>query len=200
VKIVSLLDTGLIPGRQINGSTFPAAEPSLALMAPTPGQPGYGRRMLEFLQASVPNTWMDQPVGFLERYSTTVGCLDAFPDGGCDAGLLPLFNLEVWGVPTSRPAFDPNNHNAIYQRFERGILVYDAGCQCTAAALLGDAFKQVLTGRDLPADLAAAAAGSAFLRQYAPGQPSSVARPDQLPNSDLTDAFEPDAVPSVVEP
>jgi len=192
VRPMSLLDSGLLPTGQINGSHFPPADPSLAMVAPAPDQPAYGARVQEFVQAVAPDLWNDQPVGFYSTFSGTVTCAGAFPNGGCQPDLLPLLDLEIWGMPTSQPAFDPANHNVVYQRFERGIMVYDADCRCTQGALLGDALKALLSGENLPDDLAAAAAGSPLLRQYAPGQPPSLARPDQLPTTDLTDAFTPD--------
>src|SRR5581483_5082829 len=61
-------------------------------------------------------------------------------------------------------------------------------------------FKAILTGENLPRDLESQAKGSRFLRQYAPGQPHSLARPQELPDTDLTDAFVPDAqLPTVAD-
>jgi hypothetical protein len=50
--------------------------------------------------------------------------------------------------------------------------------------------KAVITTQNLPADLAMQARASKFFNQYAPGQPRSVARPAELPNTDLTNAFD----------
>src|ERR1043166_6976133 len=70
---------------------------------------------------------------------------------------------------------------------------FDKGCGCTQGLLLADYLKSLLTGQNLPPDLAqqAQADHSRFLNQYAPGQPLSIARPAQLPGSDLTNAFVP---------
>jgi hypothetical protein len=57
---------------------------------------------------------------------------------------------------------------------------------------LGAYLRGVLTGQDLPDDLASEAAGSPLSGQYAPGQPNGLARPDVLPQTDLTGAFVPD--------
>jgi hypothetical protein len=43
----------------------------------------------------------------------------------------------------------------------------------------------------LPADLAAQVQNSRYYKQYAPGKANSIARPNDLPGSDLTNAFEP---------
>ena len=193
VRPMNLLDPGLLAYDRIDGATFPAADPSLAAVAPRADQPDYGDRMLEFLRATVPDTWNDQAVNFFTTFSSTVTCAVAFSPGRCQKSLLPLLNLEIWGAPTSAPQYDPANHGFVYQRFERAIMLYDAGCDCTQGVLLGDSFKALLTGERLPDDLAAEAAGSPFLRQYAPGRPGSLARSDDLPGSDLTDAFVPEA-------
>ena len=79
-------------------------------------------------------------------------------------------NLQLWGLPTSKPAYDPNNHEFIYQRFQRGVMHYDRGCRCTQGLLLADYLKDLLTGVRLPDDLAAQAAGSPLLKAAATGQ------------------------------
>ena len=52
---------------------------------------------------------------------------------------------------------------------------YDAGCNCTQGILLADTFKSVLTGRDLPADVALEMAASPYLKLYDPTQVDAVA-------------------------
>jgi hypothetical protein len=66
---------------------------------------------------------------------------------------------------------------------------YDKNCNCTQGLLLADYLKSVLTGTNLPPDLEAQARTSKYYRQYAPGQPLSIARPNELIGSDLTNAF-----------
>jgi hypothetical protein len=101
--------------------------------------------------------------------------------------------LAVWGTPTSAPAPDPRNPNFVYQRFSNGILLYDGASGTTTALPLGEYVKDLLTGQNLPPDLAAEAAFSPLMAQYDPARPLSLARPGALPDSDLTDAFTPDA-------
>ncbi len=103
--------------------------------------------------------------------------------------LLQGFDLEIWGLPTSKPTYDPHNHNFIYQRFQRGIMHYDATCNCTRGLLLADYFKGLLLDQNVPADLLGEAKSSPFLGQWAPGRPSSMARPSDLAGSDLSNAF-----------
>jgi hypothetical protein len=102
---------------------------------------------------------------------------------------MTLLNLEIWGLPTSQPAADPGNGGFIYQRYQRGIMHYRSECGCTEGILIGEYFKAVITGANLPSDLEADMQGSRYYRQYAPGLPGAVARPDQLPSTDLTGAF-----------
>ena len=138
------------------------------------------------MRATAPDTFEGEPVNFGTTFFNTVTAADA-PDA--DPALLPGFNLQIWGAPTSNPARDPANNNFIYQRFQRGIMHYDKGCTCTQGLLLADYLKAILTGQNLPPDLDAEAKTSKYYKQYAPGQPKSIARPGELPNSDLTDAF-----------
>ena len=117
------------------------------------------------------------------------------PPGYGDLSLLPGFDLEIWGVPTSAPMVDPHNNSFIYQRFQRGIMMYQANQGVTEGLLLGQYFKEILTGQALPPDVAQEAAGSPYLDQYCPTGPHWICRPDQLDPSttDLTGAFEPEA-------
>ncbi len=170
VGTLNLLDDGLLPYTRINGSTLPAPDQSLIASAPLPSDPAYGTKAIEFVKATAPDTVDGEPVQFLTTFLSTVSLSDAFPQGGGDAGLLPLLNLQLWGLPTSKPAYDPNDHEFIYQRFQRGVMHYDRGCHCTQGMLLADYFKALLTGVRLPDDLAAQAAGSALLKALPAGR------------------------------
>ena len=174
VQALELPGPGYLPYTSFNGSTVPAVDGGVQATAPSVDQTGYSQRMSEYLLATVPDSFNGQPVAF---YSTLGG---ASPD------------LAVWGAPTSQPAVDPNNPNVIYQRFQRGIMTYDATTGTTQGLLLGDYLKALLTGQNLPPDLALEAAQSPLLRQYDPTRPQSLARPSALTNTDLTDAFTPD--------
>ncbi len=186
VQTLNLLDQGLMPYTRINGSVFPAPDPTVVSATPTVSDPNYEADILTFVQNQAPDTWNGQQVNFFTTFSNTVTAQDT-PDS--DPALLPGFDLQIWGAPTSQPANDPTNNNFVYQRFQRGIMHYDQGCGCTQGLLLADYFKSILTGQNLPADLAQEASGSKYFKQYAPGQPMSIARPAALPNSDLTNAF-----------
>jgi hypothetical protein len=162
VQVMQLTDPGLLPYTHLNGLTLPAADPAVAFVAPSPDQPNYPARLQVFLQSTVPDSWNGQRVQFWSTYTAA---------GGSD----------IWGLPTSAPAADPNNPNFVYQRFQNGILLYDASAGTTQALPLGEYLKDLLSGQNLPTDLASQAAGSPLLRAGG------------LSSTDLTNAFVPDA-------
>ena len=127
---------------------------------------------------------------FYQTFVNTVTLQDAFPQGGGNAGLLPLLNLEMWGAPTSKPMRDPSNNNFVYLRFQRGIMHYDATNGYTQGLLLADYLKAIITGQNLPPDLDGQANSSPFYKQYNSGKANWVDRPDQLPGTNLAYAFE----------
>ena len=198
VSSMNLLDSGLMPYSHINSSSFPAPDEAMIMAAPRPTDPDYADRAIAFVRSEVPDRWAGQPVGFRSSFFSRVRLEDAFPDGGGEPALLPLLNLEMWGLPTSRPARDPRNHNFVYQRFQRGILHYDVTTGATQGLLLGDYLKSLMTGRNLPADLERDARGSIFYRQYDRTRPGHVGRPWELTSTDLKGAFEMDVPQEVV--
>ncbi|MCS7002510.1 MAG: hypothetical protein NZ518_06655, partial [Dehalococcoidia bacterium] len=192
VGLLNLLDPGLMPYTTINGATLPPFDPAVASAAPTPGTAGYDQAILRFVRQHAPDTWQGQPVNFWTTFVNSVRLADAFPNGDGDASLLPALALEVWGIPTSQPAFDPNNRNFIYLRFQRGVMHYDATTGLTQGVLLADYFKSVLIGEKLPSDLDKAAKTSPHYKQYSRTAYRGLNRPDALPLTDLTNAFEPE--------
>ena len=193
VSLMNLLDAGLLPYTHINGSTFPDVDPNVVSTSPSASDPDYAAKAIAFVSDNVPDMWQGLPVRFRSMFMTTVDYRDAFPDGNGQPLLLPLIDLELWGMPTSRPSFDPNNGNFVYQRFQRGYMHYDAGTGQTQGLLLGDYLKSILTGRGIPSDLDAQASTSPLYRQYTQDAPGWVARPGDLPYSNLEQAFEPEA-------
>ena len=87
---------------------------------------------------------------------------------------------------------DPHNHDFVYLRFQRGIMMFDARCACTQGMLLADYLKSILTGQNLPADLDQEAKDSPFYQQYDPSAPNWVHDPRVLPDTDLSNAFTPE--------
>jgi hypothetical protein len=191
VQLLNLLDEGLMPYTRINGSTFPGPDPAVKGASPSPADPAYATKIVGFIQERAPDSWQGRAVNFGSTVANTVTCADAFPGGDCQQGLLPLLNLEVWGAPISAPAADPANSGFVYQRFQRGILHYDSGCNCTQGLLLGQYLKAIITGRDLPPDLDEQAKGSPYYRQYDQARAQGLSRPGALARSSFKDAFEP---------
>ncbi len=156
VQTMNLLDEGLMPYTRMNGSTFPAPDKNVYGQSPKPDDPNYHEKTLQFVRDMAPDTWDSEPVNFAKTFFSTVKLEEAFPGGVPANGeaLAPYFNLEIWGLPTSRPMREPTNPNFIYQRFQRGIMHYDKNCGCTQGLLLADYFKAILTRQNLPGDLA----------------------------------------------
>lgn len=184
-RLLNTLDPGIMPYNSFNGAQMPSYDSTLVSSAPSPTDPA---AVLAWIKTHAPDSFQGMPVNFYQTFANSVSYVTAFPNGG-DAGLLPGFDLELWGIPTSNPTLDPNNHNFVYQRFQRGILMYDASCTCTQGVLLADYLKSILTGQNLPLDLAQEAQNSPFFHQYDPSQPNWVHNPSLLPNTDLTNAF-----------
>ena len=190
VQRLNLLDPNVMPMTRANGSVFPGPDPALASAAPQVGAPNYAQQVVEFVRSVAPDTLNGQPVGFFNLFNTTV---PAPP--GANADIVTLLNLEIWGVPTSRPTPDPNNGGFIYQRFQRGIMHFRAEVPVTEGILVGEYFKFVLTGQNLPPDLAQDMQGSRYLGQYNPQLQYAVNRPAELPSTDMTGAFVPGTDP-----
>ena len=189
VGTMNLLDDELMPYTRMNGSTFPAADKNVLKDAPGVGEKDYHLRALQFTKDNAPDVFDDEPVNFYQTFMNTVRFNEAFVDGRGDPNLLPGLNLEIWGLPTSEPTYDPNNSGFIYIRFQRGIMHYDSACRCTQGLLLGQYLKSIITLRDLPSDLDSQARGSDYYGQYKPSAPGAVARPKNLPNTNLSAGF-----------
>jgi hypothetical protein len=189
VTLLNVLDPGILPYTHFNGSTFPGVDPALTAGAPTPSDPNYATDASAFVAAHAPDTVAGKSVNFHATFLAAVSAADAFPTGPANTALLPLLDLEIWGFPTSAPTADPANGNFIYLRFQRGIMQYDATTGLTQGVLLADYLKATIIGQPLPPDLLQEAAGSPYFQQWAPSQPNFLARPGELPNTNLTNAF-----------
>lgn len=189
VATMSLLDTGAVPSTTIGGRTLPEADDDLVYGAPRPEATDYAALAQAFIRANAPEQWDGERVAFHSAFLQTVKLRDAFPNGGGDPGLLPGFAQEVWGLPVSRPMRDLQVPDMIYLRWERGVMAYDRRSAQVQVAQLGEMFKAVLTGENLPTDLAAEAQRSPFYRQFDPNALNGVARPAELPQTVLAGAF-----------
>lgn len=181
---LNILQAPYLDYRRFGGLTIPDVDSNLLADAPKVGSPGYTEDVRSFVRAHVPDAWQGQPVGFLHEF------LAAAP-AGAPAHLRELAALEIWGLPLSRPEPDPANGSFIYQRFQRGVMHFDAATGATGGLLLGDHLKSLITGDRLSASLATAAAANPLLRQYAPGLPLDIRNPAAIPGTDLTHAFRP---------
>jgi hypothetical protein len=182
--LMNLLDPDIFPYDHINGSVLPAPDSELKERTPVVSAPNYGAAIFDFVRTNAPDAWEGQPVAFSKTFLGLITPVMAGTDN-------PLVNLEVWGAPISSPRRDPNNHNFVYQRFQRGIMHFDASTGRTQGLLLADYLKAILRDRELPTDLRQQATGSRFFAQYCPTQPTAVCRPGDLPATNLSYAFEP---------
>lgn len=189
VGLLNVLDQDFMPYNSFNGAQVPPYDAALVATAPPPGSANYATAVLEYVRRVAPDQWMGLPVGFQRTFSSSVTAAEVFVGVPANPALLPGIQLELWGVPTSQPMADPNNSNFVFQRWQRGVMHYDRTTSSTQGLLLADYFKSILTGSNLPSDVADAARNSRFFQQYDPSRPRSVARPDQLPDTDMTNAF-----------
>lgn len=160
---MNILEPGLMPRPRLDSLTLPEHDAVVAAAAPSITDAEYGFLTLEYLRTSVPDTWEGEPVRFHQAYFESVSPGAARPE--------PLAALEIWGMPTSRPARDPNNARFVYQRFQRGYMHYDASSGQTRGLLLGDAFRALLLGQDDSTENAT----SVFAGIYDPAQVNAVA-------------------------
>jgi hypothetical protein len=134
VQAMQLTDPGLVSATQLGSLTVPAADAAVAFVTPTPDQPNYPARLQVFLQTVVPDSWNGQPVQFLSTFNG---------EGG----------PSVLGMPTSSPKADPANPGFVYQRFQNGILFYDAAAGTTQQLPLGEYLKSLVLNGKLSADV-----------------------------------------------
>ncbi|MCA1646323.1 MAG: hypothetical protein LC797_12990 [Chloroflexi bacterium] len=133
VQAMQLTAPGLVAATQLDGLTVPASDAALAFVTPSPDQPNYSARVQIFLLSVVPDFWNGQPVQFLSTFNS---------EGG----------TAVLGMPTSSPKADPGNPSFVYQRFQNGILFYDASAATTTPLPLGNFLKSLITSGKLSAD------------------------------------------------
>jgi hypothetical protein len=167
--LINMLDPEIFPYTQVNGSTFPAPDPTMKNNTPQVGSPTYAEDINAFVQTNVPDTALGQPVNFFQTFNTLGG-------------------LTIWGAPISAPQADPANGNFVYQRFQRGIMHFVVG-QGTQSILLADYLKAIMMNKDVPPDLLGQSRETRFFNQYCPGQTMWLCRPNDLAGTDLTFAF-----------
>ncbi|HET6317417.1 MAG TPA: hypothetical protein VFG86_13230, partial [Chloroflexota bacterium] len=194
VSPASILDAQILPITHIDGLTLPPVDPDLVGAAPPINNPEYIIQALSYVSTFVPDVWNDVPVNFQTTYLDSVSCADAFGDEPCDPSQLAVFALELWGLPTSPPTPDPLNNDFIYQRFERGIMHHSRATGLTQGLLVGDWLKRVIVGLNLSPDLDETVRASRVFNQFAPTKPLGLARPSELPDTSLAQAFRADTL------
>jgi hypothetical protein len=177
VGLMNLLDPDIFPYERVNGTVLPPADSGLKSETPPVASPEYATSIVDFIQLNTPDSFDSLAVNFERTFFS--------------ASDNPLIALEVWGAPISLPRRDPGNSNFVYQRFQRGVMHFDATTGRTQPLLLADYLKAIIRDRNVPADLAGAARSSKFFAQYCPDREHWICRPSELPATDLTFAFEP---------
>ncbi len=194
VGAANILDPQILPVTHIDGLNLPAVDPDLVGAAPPLNSPEYLNQALSYVSAYVPDVWEEAPVNFQTTYLESVACADAFANEPCDPSQLAAFAFEVWGLPTSLPMTDPQNADFVYQRFERGIMHFSRATGLTQGLLVGDWLKRVLIGLNLSPDVDQAVLSSRLYNQFAPSRPLGLARPNDLPDTSLAQAFRADTL------
>jgi len=70
VHALNILDDGLLPYTQMNGSTFPAADPSVTAGAPAPGSANYAVAAVDFVKTNDLNSLVQAYDQYIEQVST----------------------------------------------------------------------------------------------------------------------------------
>lgn len=187
VHLLNLFDPPLLPYTGFHGMPVPTGDATLLTTVPNVAdQPA----LLAWIQRNAPDTFGSQPVNFYQAFLHPGATFDpAQPDR--TATETPAGALMLWGLPTGVPTAIAGHANLIGLRWQRGAMLYDTTCTCTQEIFAGDDLKALLTADQLPADLTRDAAYSPYIGQYCPGASAWLCRPNQLLDTDLTNAFVP---------
>ncbi|HZT07042.1 MAG TPA: hypothetical protein VFC51_08430 [Chloroflexota bacterium] len=212
VTTLNLLEDPFLPYDQLGDLSLPDDDPGLIGSAPDPAAPDYLDQVQEFIRVNAAETFDGNPTHFYSTFLGTVPYFDAFFTGDGDPNLLPGFDLEIWGFPTSQPGYRVIGYDVIrsdtpgvpdtqqpvldtsvvLQRFQRGVMRYDATTGTSTGVPLGPYLRAIIMGQvDAPV-LADAASSSPLWAQYNPDAVNWIDRPDDLPDTNLVLAFEPE--------
>ncbi len=197
VTALNLLEPPFLTFQNLGDVLLPSVAEDLVANAPSPDQPDFGERAQEFVRVNSPQEFEGLNPQFYSAFLGTVRFSDAFFDGRGDPNLLPGFNLEIWGLPRSQPSFfttapEQTDATRALLLYQRGVMVHDSGAGITAPLPLGRYIRALLMGDDSLPALVEAAQESPLWAQYDPEAVGWVARPDELPDSNLVLAFTPD--------
>ncbi len=204
VAVANLLEEPFLPFNAYGDFWLPDPDGEVLANAPDPALPNFGDASQEFVRVYAAEDFDNNPTRFYTTFLGTVLFREAFFDGRGDPSLVPGFSLEIWGLPTTTANYlvlryepDPDggpdvpvvDRAIVVQRFQRGIMRYDAASQRTAGIPLGVYLRAVMTGEALP-DLAQVAAETTPLwALYNPEAVAWVDRPDDVPDTNLVLAF-----------
>jgi hypothetical protein len=194
VVSVNLLEAPYLPYEALGDLTVPPVDDALILAAPDPAAPTFAVGAQEFVRENAPEQFESLATRYYATFLSTVLFRDAFWDGRGDPNLIPGFNLEIWGLPTSRPSYHVIGPEQIdparaLLRYQRGIMVHDGRTGTTTAAPLGYYLRAILAGDPAQSALAEVAAASPLWAQYDPEALNWVARPEALPETNLVLVF-----------
>ncbi len=194
VVSVNLLDDFYLPYEVLGDVVLPPIDEAMLLLAPGADEPDFGVRSQEFVREYAPEQYGDLATRFYSTFLGTVLFRDAFFDGNGDPNLVPGFALEIWGLPTSRPAPlvtgpDTSDPAVVQLRFQRGVMRHDGRSGTTSAVPLGYYLRSILAGDESVPGLAEVASSSPLWAQYDPEAPDWVARPEALPETNLVLVF-----------
>jgi len=192
VTVLNLLD--LLPYAPIDGNDIPAADPAWIAAMPLATSANFTAQATEYIQTWMFDTAKGLPVGFKTRYVETIPPWSFRNEPNNNARFLAA--LELWGFPTSEVTLDLARTGVAYQRFEKAIFMYDEAAGGTRVLPLGRYLQNVLIGSFAMPDLAEQAATSPLWQQYQPRATNWMRRPSEVPGTDLSAAFLPDAPPS----
>jgi hypothetical protein len=189
VVVVNLVDAQWMPYTTIGWTAVPPYDQSLTSTAPAPGSADWVDDMLAYVKAALPDTFEGAPTNFYQTFAQTIAAYDPSITDPTAQAIAVLQNLDVWGIPVSRAMRDPGNPGDIVVRLERGIFRFRTSCSCTEPLPLGAAFKGLITGSELLADLEQQRKDSPFLRQYDLETHTGPYRAWELHETDLHYAF-----------
>ncbi len=194
VVSVNLLEDPYLPFEVLGDLVLPPVDEGMLLLAPNPEEPDFADRSQEYVREFAPEQSGDLAPRFYSSFLGTVLFRDAFFDGRGDPNLVPGFNLEIWGLPTSRPGPlvtgpDTVDPAIVLLRFQRGVMRHDGRTGATAGVPLGSYLRAILAGDESVPGLVDIAGSSPLWGQYNPDAVNWVARPNELAETNLVLVF-----------
>lgn len=193
VGTLNLVDGDFMPLATVAGPGM-AADKGLLARMPRPGPPDYPQQASAYVDSAAPNDWNGVRVRFGATYRSMLKCSDLPGVTPCTGATLLNLVDDLYGLPTGKPVADPRSPDYVYLRYQRGVMVYSRTANDTQWLLLGELFKQILLGNQLPPEvldqISASPLYARFYAQYDSLARDGVARPDELPGTSLAGAFE----------